>query len=145
MKILLAVWFSSLMTSPPTNQNFCVDLTIFPYFPFNISFHWQNGALVPRIHHLSSSQNFHLQCYPTQRTVPGDKTENWLDEKTPLAPSSSTSLTHPVQWPPNVLQVHLLIFTLCSLPLCLWKCLPGLLQYSFTILLYPLSSFPLQL
>ena len=139
MKILLAVWFSHLMTSPPTNQNFCVDLTIFPYFP-NISFHWQNGALVPRLHHLSSPQNFHPWCYPAQGTVPGYKTENWLDAKTPLSPSSFTSLPHPVQWPANVLQVHLLVFPFAH---CLCAFVNVCLDYySIPLLFYSIPSLP---
>lgn len=70
--------------------------------------------------------------------------QNWLDRKDRLSLSlKSTSLTHPVQQTPNVLQAHLLIFILCSLPLCLCKCLPGLLQYSFTVFtLSPLFLSP---
>ena len=130
----------------PTNRSeFLCWFNYLPLFSFLTSV--STGKMVPWCQEFtifprpktstSGATQLKEQCQVTR--------QNWLDAKTPLAPSSPTSLTHPVQQTPNVLQVHLLIFTLCSLPLCLCKCLPGLLQSSFTVLLYPLSSFPLQL
>lgn len=48
---------------------------------------------MPRIHHLPSPQNFHLWCYPAQRTVPGHKTK--LARREDASRSLKSHVTHP--------------------------------------------------